>query len=1067
MPISQLIKTRIVEFEKAVRQLNNESSKTHHFFTLISSLFPGHKINRELSQGVEKSIRVQIGDDRKLRRIDLYRGNVIFEFENNLKKTRKEAEKQLKEYSAGTWGTLKKSNKPLVCVASDGLDWVQYRPFITDKAKKNKAENEPIEPNDVSLNEIRTLKLAKNTTTDFWFFLNSILFQSGVKEPSVKNLQWEFGVQSYGFSDTLESLKNSLNANRKNPHIQTQLKTWTKYTIMTQGSLPSDPEGLFLKQTYLSIISKIITWGYLSKGKHDINFEKLISQILSGEIFRKFNVENLGEKDFFSWVLEKNVADQLDLNISRIMTQILEYDLNHFEEDIFRGLYEELILVEERKSLGEYYTPDWLCDMVVEEALPNGELKTILDPSCGSGGFLRSVIKRIKHYSKDSPEILLHKLLNSIAGIDINPLAVSIAKATFLISLGELINHAKRPVQIPIYLANSLLPPQQVSQQSFLGKWVYSVPFANKNKAVFPDSLVSNSEIFERCIISCHQIAESHALKGKENKERLEKYIVKQIKDFPSLQESEFIIDCLWDFSLQLSDLIKKNENNIWSFVIRNAYRPAMLKGHFELIIGNPPWITLKDFQEKTYQDQIKSLCIEYSLSDNRSKLNTQLEIATLFSVHSLEYFGTKNSSLAFVIPRSIFSGDQHHLFRMQSFTTRFKVEKIQDLRQVKPIFNTLCCVLYAKKDRITRQSNLFCEVESYEGNLPDRNVPYEIAKNNLISKISKMETSYLGTHTALVDQGFGSKMVTRKSFYHPLFRQGATIVPRNSYFVSPHIEPSTLDFTKVYSLQTDLEQAKLAKGAYKEINISGTIEGNYIFYTILSNDLLPFKNTGCSTIVLPITMDTFKKDFSMLSPRAIGDKGDREGEKWFEKAQNFYAERSKGEDPSILDRLDYSKELTHQNTKNNFICLFKAKGTNISAMKIRRDDLNRFVADAVTYHYSSSNEDEIDFLTGVLNSNVVNKMIKPFQSVGLQGERDIHKLPLEIPIPKYAVERGIHVIISQVANEMSNKAKLIKIPRDTKLLANKRKFIRDSLKSDFKELDELVESLFKLHKII
>ena len=110
MPISQLIKTRIVEFEKAVRQLNNESSKTHHFFTLISSLFPGHKINRELSQGVEKSIRVQIGDDRKLRRIDLYRGNVIFEFENNLKKTRKEAEKQLKEYSAGTWGTLKKSN---------------------------------------------------------------------------------------------------------------------------------------------------------------------------------------------------------------------------------------------------------------------------------------------------------------------------------------------------------------------------------------------------------------------------------------------------------------------------------------------------------------------------------------------------------------------------------------------------------------------------------------------------------------------------------------------------------------------------------------------------------------------------------------------------------------------------------------------------------------------------------------------------------------------------------------------------------------------------------------------
>ena len=75
------------------------------------------------------------------------------------------------------------------------------------------------------------------------------------------------------------------------------------------------------------------------------------------------------------------------------------YDTENVPEDFLKELYQQLVDPQTRHDLGEFYTPEWLADAITENCLKEvnfeNELPKILDPSCGSGTFLRSSAKYI------------------------------------------------------------------------------------------------------------------------------------------------------------------------------------------------------------------------------------------------------------------------------------------------------------------------------------------------------------------------------------------------------------------------------------------------------------------------------------------------------------------------------------------------------------------------------------------------------------------------------------------------------------------------------------------------
>ena len=113
--------------------------------------------------------------------------------------------------------------------------------------------------------------------------------------------------------------------------------------------------------------------------------------------------------------------------------------------DLLKHLYQNLMPKKLRHALGEYYTPDWLAERLLNQLGYDGNPKwRLLDPACGSGTFLVLAIKRVKRYAEEkmlTAADVLDMILRNIVGFDLNPLAVISARTNYLLALGDLLQH--------------------------------------------------------------------------------------------------------------------------------------------------------------------------------------------------------------------------------------------------------------------------------------------------------------------------------------------------------------------------------------------------------------------------------------------------------------------------------------------------------------------------------------------------------------------------------------------------------------------------------------------------
>jgi len=136
--------------------------------------------------------------------------------------------------------------------------------------------------------------------------------------------------------------------------------------------------------------------------------------------------------------------------------------------DLLGSLYQQLFPGRLRHELGEYYTPDWLAEHVLDVVGYSGEPRQrLLDPACGSGTFLVKAIGRVRAWheagGESSPQTdgeFCRRILADVAGYDLNPLAVLSAKANYLIAVRDLLPRTGR-IEVPVWLCDSILdgPP--------------------------------------------------------------------------------------------------------------------------------------------------------------------------------------------------------------------------------------------------------------------------------------------------------------------------------------------------------------------------------------------------------------------------------------------------------------------------------------------------------------------------------------------------------------------------------------------------------------------------------
>jgi len=133
------------------------------------------------------------------------------------------------------------------------------------------------------------------------------------------------------------------------------------------------------------------------------------------EVVKKVDFEAVFEHDeIYSEIPLDNCADR----IREFVVELDDQDLTQFDSDVIGRIYEGVIPPERRHDMGEYYTPPVICDLITEFAVDD-DADEVLDPACGSGGFLVSAYHRKRNLLTE-PNGAHQRILESLYGVDIN-----------------------------------------------------------------------------------------------------------------------------------------------------------------------------------------------------------------------------------------------------------------------------------------------------------------------------------------------------------------------------------------------------------------------------------------------------------------------------------------------------------------------------------------------------------------------------------------------------------------------------------------------------------------------
>ena len=1067
----QRVNESVSEYLRGVQFLQGEVQRSLRFAMLVQELLGVQpKLVEDYIEGVERYVKVR-QKDRILRgRVDNLFGNLIIEFESQIPKNLDQAKEQLCHYTAILWSQEAPGRRaPYLCMATDGVRFELYSPTVNDATIRDVA------PADVHLEPIDSCNWTQLKPLDVLFWLDRYFKRKEPLRPTTEEVLRDFGPQSHAFQMTTAALLDLWRRIGAQKPFTVIYESWQKYLAIVYGSSVGGSE-LFMRHTYLATLAKILSWMRIRQGQ-SLPQDKEIVRLLEGKIFKEMGIENFIEEDFFSW-LARDHAVRVGVGAVRGLFSILQnYSLHELSEDVLKSLYQGLVDPETRHDLGEFYTPDWLAHRMVVRLLDTNSGASVLDPACGSGTFLYLAIREKRRRLGDSPATLDH-IMNSVCGMDVHPLAVIIAKTNYMLALGELLTaRGGRTLKIPVFLANTIwLPELDRTADLFLGLRRYGLDIKHR-KVRLPESLLKDPVLYDACIEYAKDFAEHHRDKTV-TLESFRSFLSARNLVLPG-DKREALIRALYEIAETLKSLIESDRDTIWAFILKNSYKPLLLRGGFDFVVGNPPWLAFR-FTEGDYREFIRGqITQEYALLKGRGELITHLELATLFLVRCADLYLKANGTIAFVLPKSIFSADQHQGLRARSFrlaedkTQSLIWREIWDCEEVEPLFRQSACVLIGQKcDREADQDVIPAELLS--GKLNGKNAPLSEADRALRADRVHLSLHKRGTRSywAAGDQ----PEVQGVSAYKELFAQGATMFPRSFWFVQVRPSPVVGIDPSRPPLDTSDYAKQNAEPAYRSVDLHGAMEGRFLYATLLSTDLLPFGRLDYRLVLLPIRAEGNR--YRLLDADEAGRKGFLLLATWLDKAETEWQKRrgTKAKDSTAVDWLNYRNKLTSQGPGPKFRVLYTSSATHLTAAVIEEEEITfhmgqqrvfaqGFVAESMTYYHASPGGAESYYLGSVLNAPVIDDLIKSMQSRGLWGPRHVHKKVLELPIPLFDPGNAEHARLAELGEECTAKVKHWEQhdrPPKIKSIGKLRGLVREMLRGELCEIDSLVVEILK-----
>ena len=812
-------------------------------------------------------------------------------------------------------------------------------------------------------------------------------------------------------------------------------------------------EFLFSIHTYFAFLMKIIAAeiltlrdtsfssslaSYLTHISDD-ELKRYLEDIENGGIYAKKGITNFLEGDFFRWYLDTFDSPELKEAIKEITRCLSEFEpatsiLDPTStRDLLKKLYQYLVPKEVRHHLGEYYTPDWLAELILNEVGYDGNnFKRLLDPACGSGTFLVLAIQRAIKWGKENrrSDLEIAKSIKAnIWGFDLNPLAVIAARTNYLFALGDLANEILDrggTIEIPIYLCDSVLTPTRtignllgnflevstsVGKFQIPAEWVKSGGFLLTKAAPLIEEMVKN------------QYSVDEAMARFKQEGLVFPYNQKIVKDFYN----------------QILKLEKENKNGIWARFLKNAFAP-MIAGKFDFVVGNPPWI-LWEILSKEYRNATSKLWQDYKLFPVKKTYGfSRPDFSMLFVYASADHYLKDGAKLGFLITQEVFkskgAGEGFRRFQLKD-KKYLKVLKAHDLVSIQPFegaANKTAAIILKKGEKTEYPVPYFVWSKKKRvgkistDKLLDEVLPFLKKKKCIARPIG----SLFGPWQTLESEE--SLKIQGKNYYRAQY--GVETKPYGVFWIS---------IFQVLSDKTIIVSNLTEKGKVQIQKIEERVENELVYPAVRGSDIKRWSIKNEIFIFL-----THNKDGRPIDEVELKTKFPRTYNYLTKFKSDLLSINAKSTKRIREQRAFYAMFGVNRNTFSNFKVVWKRMTNDLIATVVSQlktpFGYKTIIPLETTAFIATDNESEAHYLCAIINSKPVRDFIKSFSSAGRGfGTPSVME---HVGIPKFDPKNPLHQKLAAI----SKKCHQLKVEGK-----------EGEIEKLEKEIDKLVEKLFNI----
>ena len=877
------------------------------------------------------------------------------------------------------------------------------------------------------------LSPARPELEPFLIWLEGVLATARDIPATPREIRQRLGAGSSAFDLDRETLLQLFARHRDHPAVRMKRRLWARLMTTALGTQFEDSDELFVEHTYLVNTAEIIAHALAGFDLQAI----APTSLLSGGKFEESGISGVVEADFFDWVVHVPGGEPFVRSLAR---RVGRFRWQEVGGDVLKVLYESVITAPTRKRLGEYYTPDWLAERIVATAIDRPLETRVLDPSCGSGTFVFHAVRRYLAAAEAAGLSLgsaLSGLTRKVLGMDLHPVAVTLARVTYLLAIGRdrLMHPDRGPIQVPVYLGDAVQWKREEQDLFSGGNLVVETDDRKQlfeSELRFPEELLEDPGRFDQIVESMTRLAGSRKpgsavpkLSG----------LYQRFAVSPAAQKT------LDETFRALCGLHDEGRDHIWSYYVRNLARPwwlALPQNRVDVLVGNPPWLAFR-YMTAAMQEAFREYSDERGLCHG-AKVATHQDLSGLFLVRAVERYLRLGGRFAFVMPNAAVDRGQFKGLRSGSYKNpalrnpvTIAFEPAWDLRRIRPhFFPRGSAVLFGT--RADEPKPLPTEVIVWTGRVPEQNARWETVESLLAQSAGKARP---------VSDDATSPWTER-------FRNGATIYPRFLFFVTRKAAgPLGMPAGRVgvRSLQRANDKAP-----WKDLPpLEGVIETEFIRPVLFGESVMPFRIAETFEAVIP-------RDREGLMDGQSDRLDAYEGlASWWRRAEAIWEQHRSSERLTLIEQLDYQHKLEQQFPVQPERIVYNKSGMHLVASRL---DDRRAVIENSLYWATAASTAEALYLCAILNSASITELVRPFMSYG-KDERHFDKHIWQLPIPLYDPTSDIHARLSARGAELEAAIGKLELEPGRHFAATRRDIRGFIAESDAgRDVESLVEEL-------